>query len=117
MILRQIRFILECGRAVSDVEGPPIAKNKSTFRDFPWHVGIYKYYPSTMEYKQIAGGTLISSKVVITAAHTFTSHPYNVELNIPKFEDLSKYKIAVGKHYRNLSAPEDSFAQIRDVSS
>ena len=72
--------------------------------EVPWHVGIYE------KDEQICGGTIISERVVITAAHCF-SNSTNQKHNI----DYRTFKVAAGKIVRGLDAIETQETQIRNV--
>ena len=72
--------------------------------DVPWHVGIYQ------DDIQICGGTIISERVVISAAHCFSQ-----ETNGQHEIDYSRYKVAAGKTTQNLNETEASESQVRDV--
>ena len=71
----------------------------------PWHVGIYQ------NGEQICGGTIVTERVVITAAHCFSQ-----ETNFVHTYDVKSYKVAAGKYKRELNAEETLRTQIRDVA-
>lgn len=72
-------------------------------------------YNSTLGYYDLfCGGTLISHKVVITAAQCFkTTDSYRSRIYTKK---ISILKVALGKYHRNINDPQDDLAQIVDVS-
>ena len=70
----------------------------------PWHVGIYQ------NGEQICGGTIVSERVVITAAHCFSQN-----VNFTHSYDVKSFKVAAGKYKRGLNAEETLETQIRDV--
>ena len=70
----------------------------------PWHVGIYQ------NGEQICGGTIVTERVVITAAHCFSQ-----EINFVHTYDVKTYKVAAGKYKRELDVKETLGTQIRDV--
>ena len=70
----------------------------------PWHVGIYQ------KGEQICGGTIVSERVVITAAHCFS-----MEIKFVHTFDVKEFKVAAGKILRGLDAEEKLETQIRDV--
>lgn len=74
-----------------NVLGEPIAKYR-----FPWIVAVYKKTPSNDEFR--CGGSLISARTVITAAHCFYEGRQAM-----KPEDVM---LSMGKH--NLSDPTDA---------
>ena len=75
--------------------------------EVPWHVEIYQ------NGEQICGGTIVSDRMVITAAQCFfvtslTNYSHNIDLNA--------FKVAAGKYKRGLDAEEKLETQIRDVA-
>ena len=72
--------------------------------EVPWHVGIYE------NDEQICGGTIISERVVITAAHCFSQ-------SIDGMHDIDykTFKVGAGKIVRGLNASETQKTQIRNV--
>ena len=72
--------------------------------EVPWHVGIYQ------NGEQICGGTIVSERVVISAAHCFS-----LDTNYTHIFDVKTYKVAAGKILRGLDAKETLSTQIRDV--
>ncbi|KOB70059.1 Hemolymph protein 14, partial [Operophtera brumata] len=71
----------------------------------PWHAGIYR--KTVTPYLQICGGSLISTNVVISAAHCFWN---DLEKQLP----ASQFAVAVGKLYRPWDDPMDQ-SQKSDV--
>lgn len=92
-----------------------VVKNgkETKYGEFPWHAGIYELDPTTGSYEQICGGTLISHKVVVSAAHCFEKEIKNRKVD-PK--ELTTLKVALGKYHRTLNSSKDVLAQIVDVS-
>ena len=70
----------------------------------PWHVGIYQ------NGGQICGGTIISERVVISAAHCFSMSTNNAQQI-----DYKMYKVAAGKTKQDLLEKERPAAQVRDI--
>ena len=70
----------------------------------PWHVGIYE------NDTQICGGTIISERLVITAAHCFSQSTDKMHII-----DYKTFKVAAGKIIRGLYEKETQKTQIRDV--
>ena len=74
--------------------------NDTNVTDAPWHVGIYLYTV------QVCGGTIVSKRVVITAAHCFALNTDTHYRNL---------KVVAGKYKRGLDEEETLETQIRDV--
>lgn len=77
----------------------------------PWHVGIYRRDGEDSLFKQICGGTIISSRIVISAMHCFWDRYENLKYH------LDLFKIAVGKTFRDYDAREDFKPQIFSVEN
>ena len=72
--------------------------------EVPWHVGVYR------KSEQICGGTIVSERVVISAAHCFSmATDGNHEI------DHKLYQVATGKILRGLNEREIPMEQIRAV--
>ncbi|XP_063837033.1 modular serine protease-like [Ostrinia nubilalis] len=76
--------------------------------ELPWHAGIYR--TTSTPYRQICGGSLVSAKVVISAAHCFWNN------TIGKKQPASNYAVALGKLYRPWMLEEDKRVQKSDVA-
>ena len=70
----------------------------------PWHVGVYE------NGEQICGGTIVSERVVITAAHCFSRNT-----NFVHTFNVKDFQVAAGKYKRELDAVERLKTQIQDV--
>ena len=70
----------------------------------PWHVAIYR------NEEQICGGTIISERLVISAAHCFSESTNNTHVI-----DYKILKVAAGKTNRNLFELESPAAQNKNV--
>ncbi|GLV43968.1 modular serine protease [Carabus blaptoides fortunei] len=75
---------------------------------FPWHVGIYKLN-NFNQYEQKCGGSIISRKVILSAAHCFTVNSNGAHY------DAKLYAIAAGKYYRNYYEEKDTLSQTSTV--
>jgi secreted trypsin-like serine protease len=89
-----------------------IVKGDTTNKgEFPWQVAIYQR--RGLETNQlICGGTLISERIILTAAHCVTDYE-------GKVLSKSNYTLAVGKYYRSYSDPRDTpqaqFSEVDDI--
>ncbi|KOB71758.1 Hemolymph protein 14, partial [Operophtera brumata] len=94
----------DCGRVTPDGMGLAVGGERVRRGVLPWHAGIYtktvQRNTTLYEYQQVCGGTLISSKVVISAAHCFWTA---LEKQLP----ASQFAVAVGKLYRPWGDPVD----------
>ncbi|CAG4958052.1 unnamed protein product [Colias eurytheme] len=98
----------ECGRVTPEGVQLVIDGWAAKRGELPWHTGIYS--KRTTPYKQICGGSLVSSTLVISAAHCFWD-------DLTKKQPAQKYAIAIGKLYRPWDEPKDVDAQKSDVKS
>lgn len=84
-----------CGRLISDHK--PLIRNSPLTSRWPWHAAIYHLDDSPIPSYQ-CGGTVISSKSVLTAGHCVSL--YNAPL------DTAKVSVALGRF--NLAVDESS---------
>lgn len=96
----------ECGRVTPDGEELVFGGRSAKRGELPWHAGIYR--KTSTPYMQICGGSLVSTTVVISAAHCFWS---NLNQQLP----TTDYAVAVGKIYRPWNNPKDLDVQKSDV--
>lgn len=90
-----------CGEEA--VEGVPfiVGGENANVKNVPWHVGIYTNFGNKSDVN-VCGGTIISAKVVISAAHCFWDRSRN------KFNSYTEYRIVAGKYYHNLNDPREN---------
>lgn len=69
----------------------------------PWHVGIYDDVTSTGGFSHICGGTILTNRIVISAAHCFWS--------TDRFNEASRYRVVTGKYFRAWDHPEPLLTQ------
>ncbi|XP_055903049.1 modular serine protease-like [Eupeodes corollae] len=81
--------------------------DKTNITAVPWHVGVY--INQKRKYKHHCGGTIISAKVIISAAHCFWDNANQ------KPYPNSLYAIGAGKYFREYYEDEIK-AQIRNIS-
>ena len=93
-----------CGKVARHSVPLQIGGKISNSTEVPWHVGIY------MNGTQICGGTIISERLVISAAHCFSVATNNVHI-----VDYENYQVAAGKFLRGLNATETQETQVRGV--
>ncbi|GLV41984.1 modular serine protease [Carabus blaptoides fortunei] len=103
-----IKCTPECGNSVPQattfILGGEIIKKIT----YPWHVGIYKLN-ATNQYDQVCGGSIISRKMILSAAHCFTAYMNGAP------HDVKQYAIAAGKYYRHYYDERDTLSQTRTV--
>lgn len=66
----------------------------------PWHVGVYSDVDAPGSFSQICGGTILTNRLVISAAHCFWSKVDN------RFQNVAHFRVAMGKYYRSWDAAE-----------
>lgn len=91
-----------CGEEAAEGQPFIVGGVDADIKKVPWHVGIYQRYRDTSEFHQQCGGTIISPKVIITAAHCFWNRLEN------KLYPVSDYRVAAGKYYRDLNDPREN---------
>ncbi|XP_044737436.1 modular serine protease-like [Chrysoperla carnea] len=100
-----------CGKLIPKAKALVIHGYTAAKGEFPWHAGIYKRDSVEDDsYEQICGGTLISEKVIVSAAHCF----WDWNENKPNME-IKKYSVAVGKFYRTWNNTKDKDAQYSEL--
>lgn len=105
---RLFRCLPECGTSIAQGNTLIVRGFQAKIGTFPWHVAIYRK-DEYNEYEQICGGSLISSNLVVSAAHCFYDEVHQ------KLPDESQYAVAAGKYYRNWDSDEN-YAQKSPVS-
>nr|CAD7604598.1 unnamed protein product [Timema genevievae] len=112
----------ECG--TRNPEGRPFLSNgyEAKVGEFPWFVGVYRNSTIDGSMKHICGASLISPRLVVSGKHFNQAHVSETKgLAAHCFWDDStrktlpkqRYKLAVGKFYRDWDSPEDE-AQFRE---
>lgn len=92
----------ECGRVTPNGKELMIDGRSAKQGELPWHVGIYRM--TTRPYMQICGGTIVSNRLVISAAHCFWN-------DTTKLQPASQYAVGAGKIYRPWNNNRDTYAQ------
>ncbi|XP_041968433.1 uncharacterized protein LOC121725497 [Aricia agestis] len=92
----------ECGRLTPGGMELVIGGRAAIRGEVPWHAGIYRLMSSN--YSHICGGSIVSTTVVISAAHCFWN---DIQKKLP----ASRFAVAVGKLYRDWDHPNDTDAQ------
>ena len=89
-----------CGRLTAKAQALIIGGDSSTgISDVPWQTAIYK--ESKKATKLICGGSILTKKVIISAAHCFFNDADSTWIN------KTRIKIIVGKYFRNYTAEEN----------
>ncbi|KAM7364701.1 modular serine protease-like [Cochliomyia hominivorax] len=106
--IEPLRCQQNCGRVTSNVEelsknGIPIEASMA-----PWHVGIYE--SDTVNYIYICSGSIVSPRVVITAAHCFWDQSNLIVKN------NVAYQIIAGRSISNYTTEHKTHSQLIDVT-
>ncbi|XP_077297589.1 modular serine protease-like [Arctopsyche grandis] len=96
------RCVAECGFEKSEGMGISIAGYNEIKGGSPWHVAIYR---KRDDFDHICGGTIITNRLVVSAAHCFHDDSAGTILN------ETNYAVAAGKYYRSWNSPLDESAQ------
>jgi hypothetical protein len=91
-----------CGAPTAKAKPYVVSGRDADIAEVPWHVAIYR------SNVLICGGTIITEKIVVSAAHCFFKEEVNTD---PQSETVSLYpkelfKIVAGKYYREINAKE-----------
>lgn len=99
-----------CGIASTDAGLSYIVGGENTNNTkVPWHVGIYSDLIQRNKFIQICGGTIITAKIVLSAAHCFWDQAKE------QFYDKKHFSVAAGKYYRDYDAIEPLKAQFFSI--
>ncbi|XP_014356689.2 modular serine protease-like [Papilio machaon] len=103
--------VAECGTTPPIVSQLVLGGETARNGEIPWHAGIYFKDPSVNSYQQICGGSLVSTTVVLSAAHCFWNEVTK------RLENKHNYAVAVGKLYRDWDHVKDErFVQKSNIS-
>ncbi|KAJ1519798.1 hypothetical protein ONE63_005051 [Megalurothrips usitatus] len=103
----------ECGRVVG--KGTPLIQDGQpvlSALEYPWHVAVYDRKHKNGVF-QVCGGTLITPKFFVSAAHCF-SEPQMASSVAVRMRPPAHFAAAVGKIVREWDFTEDT-AQKRDI--
>lgn len=96
-----------CGRLVAKSQALIVGGSDVEISDVPWQAAIYKSREKLT--KLLCGGSILSSKVIISASHCF----YDDNTRI--WTSKNVIKVVVGKYFRNFTAEESHQTQIFSV--
>lgn len=99
-----------CGTEAAEGVSYIVGGTKVNITKVPWHVGIYNDLSESGKFVQSCGGTILSAKIVISAAHCFWDPSEN------KFVHESHFAIGAGKVYRDYYATEPIKSQFIRVA-
>lgn len=106
-----LRCVPRCGR-VTQLSTAYVVNGKKAknIGEVPWTAAIYKR--SVL----ICSGSIISERLIVSAAHCFFRELPSSLIESVAREDLSLFQIAVGKYFRDIEASEDFKPQFFNVS-
>ncbi|XP_060836526.1 modular serine protease-like isoform X1 [Rhopalosiphum padi] len=108
------RCIPYCGRLYTNSTVLITNGVKAKVGTAPWNTGIYQLNKESSKYDMICGGSLITSNLVVSAAHCFWQKDMlSKRLSI----NDGQFKIAVGKYDRDYTVIDNEFTQIMDVET
>lgn len=93
-----------CGE-ISEGTAYVVGGSETNVSRVPWHAGIYKRASRNAKFQHICGGTVIGSRVVLSAMHCFWDRSENTVY------DKDGFNIAVGKTVRDYAGHEEYKAQ------
>uniref|UniRef100_U5EPN9 Putative modular serine protease n=1 Tax=Corethrella appendiculata TaxID=1370023 RepID=U5EPN9_9DIPT len=103
-----------CGIPTPDAEAYIIGGTVAKLAEVPWHAGIYRNLNnqtllnlSSNDWKYVCGGTILTEKLILTAAHCFW--------NSTDFFAPDYFIVTVGKFHRELNFVEHLQPQISRV--
>lgn len=99
------KCVPQCGVLTPSVTGLITKGEDAPISKVPWHVAIYE---KKDDFSYICGGTIISPRLVISAAHCFWG--------VDDFKDKKLYQVGVGKYFRDYNAIEKISPQFFNIT-
>lgn len=99
-----------CGTEAAEGVSYVVGGTKTNITKVPWHAALFNNVKEKGRFTQMCGGTILSAKVVISAAHCFWDSTEG------RFFDAHHFAVGVGKYYRDYYAHEPIKAQLLSVA-
>eukprot|EP00102_Acyrthosiphon_pisum_P023897 XP_016661107.1 PREDICTED: low-density lipoprotein receptor-related protein isoform X4 [Acyrthosiphon pisum] len=99
-----------CGRPYTPNKILILNGVEAKYGSAPWNVGVYRK-SNNNSFSMICGGSLISTNLVVSAAHCFWQERLTSRILL----NDGTYKVGVGKYKSDITIKDNEFTQIFDV--